>query len=185
MGMSALNCQEHRYGLHAGGSRTVGRMSMRQLDPRVRMLARVMSIRHVGNPLVRGIDRIVLRNFPVAKVNGVKITRACRGFLHIYDPGVGGVQPGLLWIHGGGLVVGSVRQDDGLCARTAATLGAVVVSVDYRLAPEHPYPAAIDDVFLAWRWVLAHAFELFENTEPARALLSSARSWLGGQLGAR
>ena len=53
--------------------------------------------------------------------------------------------PALLWIHGGGYVIGTAAQDDKLCARFAKALGAVVASVNYRLAPEHPYPAALDD----------------------------------------
>lgn len=53
--------------------------------------------------------------------------------------------PGLLWIHGGGFVVGTAGQDDLLCRWFSRQTGRVVVSVDYRLAPEHPYPAALDD----------------------------------------
>lgn len=53
--------------------------------------------------------------------------------------------PVLVWMHGGGYVLGQAKQDDALCRRFARVLGAVVVSVDYRLAPDHPYPAALDD----------------------------------------
>ena len=49
----------------------------------------------------------------------------------------------LLWIHGGGLVIGGAAQDDRFCAETARELGITVVSAEYRLAPEHPYPAAL------------------------------------------
>ncbi|MFW0796231.1 alpha/beta hydrolase [Gordonia sp. CPCC 205515] len=58
---------------------------------------------------------------------------------------VTGAAPGLLWIHGGGYVIGKAQQDDALCRRFAAALGAVVVSVDYRLAPDNPFPAPLDD----------------------------------------
>lgn len=57
--------------------------------------------------------------------------------------------PALLWIHGGGYVIGTAAQDDRLCARFADALGAIVASVNYRLAPEHPYPAALDDCYSA------------------------------------
>lgn len=59
----------------------------------------------------------------------------------------------LLWMHGGGLVMGTPEQGDQLCSRFAAELGIVVISVDYRLAPEHPFPAALDDCFAALQWL--------------------------------
>ncbi|MDF3308202.1 alpha/beta hydrolase [Rhodococcus sp. T2V] len=55
--------------------------------------------------------------------------------------------PTLVWIHGGGYVVGTADEDDSLCARIASELGIGVVSVDYRLAPEHPYPAGFEDCY--------------------------------------
>ncbi len=61
----------------------------------------------------------------------------------------------LLWIHGGCYVVGSASQDDKLCHRFARTLGIMVASVDYRVAPEHPYPAALDDCMTAFDWLTA------------------------------
>ncbi|WP_344376122.1 alpha/beta hydrolase [Agromyces tropicus] len=59
----------------------------------------------------------------------------------------------LLWLHGGGLVIGDAAQDDAWCARLAERLGIVVVSVEYRLAPEHPFPAPLDDCVAAWQWL--------------------------------
>jgi acetyl esterase/lipase len=59
----------------------------------------------------------------------------------------------LLWIHGGGLVLGSPLQDDDLCRRIVKELGIVVAAVKYRLAPEHPYPAALDDCHDALAWL--------------------------------
>lgn len=61
--------------------------------------------------------------------------------------------PALLWIHGGGYVIGRAQQDDALCRRFADTLGIVVAAVDYRLAPEHPYPQPLHDCFDALRWL--------------------------------
>ncbi|MFI5592390.1 alpha/beta hydrolase [Amycolatopsis sp. NPDC051758] len=63
----------------------------------------------------------------------------------------------LLWIHGGGLVIGSAVQDDRFCAETARELGITVVSAEYRLAPESRYPAALDDCHAAWTWARDHA----------------------------
>jgi acetyl esterase/lipase len=61
--------------------------------------------------------------------------------------------PGLLWIHGGGYVLGRAKQDDNLCRRFARALGATVAAVDYRLAPEHPFPAALEDCYAALTWL--------------------------------
>lgn len=58
----------------------------------------------------------------------------------------------LTYLHGGGWVVGDLDSHDPVCRRVASTLGAVVVSVDYRLAPEHPHPAALDDTTAGLRW---------------------------------
>jgi acetyl esterase/lipase len=78
----------------------------------------------------------------------------------------------LLWIHGGGLVLGAAAMDDVLCSETARETGVTIVSVDYRLAPRHPYPAAIDDCHAAWLWVHRHLDELG---------LDAGRIAIGGQ----
>ena len=61
----------------------------------------------------------------------------------------------ILYVHGGGYVIGSLNTHRPLVARLSAASDARVLSVDYRLAPEHPYPAAVDDAVAAYRWVLA------------------------------
>lgn len=66
-----------------------------------------------------------------------------------------GPAPALLWIHGGGYVIGHPGQDDELCRRFARRLGATVASVDYRLAPEHSYPTPLQDCYAALRWLAA------------------------------
>lgn len=65
--------------------------------------------------------------------------------------------PVLLHIHGGGFVSGSVGADDARCSELAKRADCIVASVDYGLAPEHPFPAAIEDAFAAWNWVTTHA----------------------------
>jgi len=69
-------------------------------------------------------------------------------------------KPVVLFFHGGGWVVGDLDTYDGTARLHAVATGAVVVSVDYRLAPEHPYPAAVDDVWAVTQWVGANAAEL-------------------------
>ncbi len=68
--------------------------------------------------------------------------------------------PAFFWIHGGGMIVGSADQDTGWCRELAESLGALVVSLDYRLAPESPYPAALEDCVAAYQWMLDQADSL-------------------------
>jgi acetyl esterase/lipase len=64
-------------------------------------------------------------------------------------------RPAVLHLHGGGLIIGSATQGDPLCRRLADELGAVAASVDYRMPPEHPYPAPLDDAYAALQWLAA------------------------------
>ncbi len=83
----------------------------------------------------------------------------------LYRPrGVGQRAPVLLFFHGGGFVLGSIDSHDAPCRWLAAHAGCVVISVDYRLAPEHPFPAAIDDAYAAFRAVVARAAEFGIDT---------------------
>lgn len=68
--------------------------------------------------------------------------------------------PGLLWIHGGGYVLGTADEGDALGQQFVLEANCVVVSVDYRLAPEHPYPAALEDCYAALKWFSDQADEL-------------------------
>ena len=65
----------------------------------------------------------------------------------------------VLYLHGGGYVIGSINTHRRLAYDISAASGAKVLLIDYRLAPEHPFPAAIDDAAKAWRWLLAQGFE--------------------------
>jgi acetyl esterase len=66
-------------------------------------------------------------------------------------------RPIVVYFHGGGFVVGSVRSHDGVCRALCRKSDAIVISVDYRLAPEHRFPAAVDDAVAATRWILKEA----------------------------
>jgi acetyl esterase len=77
--------------------------------------------------------------------------------VRVYRPRSTAPLPLVLFAHGGGWVVGSLDSHDKLCRILANRLEAVIVAVDYRLAPEHVYPAALDDVEAAWRWVRTEA----------------------------
>jgi acetyl esterase/lipase len=68
--------------------------------------------------------------------------------------------PALFWIHGGGYVMGDIEQDDRLMKQMVKRIGCVAVSVDYRLAPEHPFPAPVEDCYAGLKWLFTHANEL-------------------------
>ena len=72
-------------------------------------------------------------------------------------PGLSCPSPVLLYFHGGGFVLGGLDTHDSLCRQLALRSGAAVLSLDYRLAPEHPFPAAWDDAWSALRWLFANA----------------------------
>lgn len=88
--------------------------------------------------------------------------------------------PVLVYFHGGGFVLCDLDSHDSCCRRLANGAGAIVVSVDYRLAPESPFPAAIDDAWAATRWVAAHCDEL--GADPARLVVAGDSA--GGNLAA-
>jgi acetyl esterase/lipase len=71
-----------------------------------------------------------------------------------------GSRPLVVYFHGGGFVLGDLRLGDWICSEVAATVGAVVLSVAYRLAPSHPFPAAVDDCYAATVWAAENAAEL-------------------------
>jgi acetyl esterase len=86
----------------------------------------------------------------------------------------------LVFLHGGGWTIGSIETHDAVCRALANGAGVVVVSVEYRLAPESPFPAALDDAEAAVRWVAAHAADL--GADPARLAVGGDSA--GGNLSA-
>jgi acetyl esterase/lipase len=102
--------------------------------------------------------------------------------IRIYRPKAAAAKPrGCVFeIHGGGFVMGSIEMMDPWCQSTAAALDAVVVSVEYRLAPEHPFPAGIDDCYAALAYTAAHAAAL--GVDSARIAIAGQSA--GGGLAA-
>ncbi|HEV3226597.1 MAG TPA: alpha/beta hydrolase [Acidimicrobiales bacterium] len=78
----------------------------------------------------------------------------------LYATGSGGARPILVWIHGGGWVIGDLETADRTCRKLAIGTDAIVISLDYRLAPEHPFPAGPDDCVAALAWIIDHAAEI-------------------------
>jgi acetyl esterase/lipase len=88
--------------------------------------------------------------------------------------------PWLFWIHGGGMVTGSIAGEDRNCELHVRELRCAVVSVEYRLAPEHPYPAPVEDCYAGLNWVADHAADLGLDPQRIAVMGSSA----GGGLAA-
>ncbi len=80
--------------------------------------------------------------------------------IRVYTPPGEGPFPILVWFHGGGWVLGSIEQSDPVARALCTGADCVTVSVEYRLAPEHPFPAGLDDCMAALRWTVEHAAEL-------------------------
>ncbi len=127
---------------------------------------------------IPGIETLAIEDRPVPGVNGASDV-AVRVYRPERPAGLAPV-PGIVMIHGGGFVIGSVEAEHAGAALTAMSTGAVVVSVDYRLAPEHPYPAALDDCYAALCWLHDEAEALGVDTDRVALMGASA----GGGLAA-
>ncbi len=100
--------------------------------------------------------------------------------IRIYRPDRPGPLPVLVYFFGGGWVLGTIDTSDAICRSLTNTAGCATISVGYRLAPEHKFPAAVDDCFAAVSWVASHAAEL--GLDPARIAVGGDSA--GGNLAA-
>ena len=159
------------------------------VDPKI---ARLLAAAYAADP--RGIEELTVEE---ARARGGTVAVAAVPFeevaqtrdlvipaepaiaARLYRPRAGRL-PLVVYFHGGGWVVGSVPLSDTFCRALANASGCAVLSVEYRLAPEHPYPAAVDDAYAAAAWSALHADEL--GCDPAR--LAVAGSSAGGTLAA-
>ncbi|MGC0418595.1 alpha/beta hydrolase [Embleya sp. AB8] len=112
-------------------------------------------------PVMTELARVEDRTIP-----GAVDARPARVYRPSTEPGL----PVTLFFHGGGFVIGGLSSHDALARRIARHAESIVVSVDYRLAPEFPFPAAIEDAFAAYRWIREHATEL--GGDPTRIALA-------------
>ncbi len=86
--------------------------------------------------------------------------------VRLYEPDAAGPHPVLVYFHGGGWVAGSLDTHDSVCAALTNRVNCLTVSVDYRLAPEHPFPAGLEDAYAAVEWVTEHGTKI--NADPDR-----------------
>jgi acetyl esterase/lipase len=149
-----------------------------EFHPELRRSARLLPkemITPLTLPFIRAASRLMWRRDP----EDVEVLTLRSGVeVRLHRPaGAPGRGPGLLWIHGGGYILGDAAQDDVLCRRFARRLGATVASVNYRLAPEHPYPAPVEDCYSALSWL-----STLPSVDPARLAIGGASA--GGGLAA-
>ncbi len=115
-----------------------------------RLYYREKSVRLGGPTIAMAETRDLVAEVPLGQIP-----------LRLYRPeGVRETGPALIYIHGGGWVIGDLESHDKVCRSIAAGAQCRVVAVDYRRAPEHPYPASLGDVIGATRWIAANAASL-------------------------
>ncbi|MBE5461032.1 hypothetical protein E3G69_000834 [Mycobacteroides abscessus] len=160
---------------HHGHTRYV---SSPDIHPDLRLAARAFP-RHVGLPRTLSILRASIYLTDLLPRLGVRriavndnVTVRAHVPKNLEEPSAA-----LLWIHGGGYVMGTARQDDFFCRKVMHETGIPVVSVDYRLAPEHPYPIPLEDCYAALRWLSVQGW-----IDPTRIAVGGASA--GGGLAA-
>jgi acetyl esterase/lipase len=155
-----------------------GRMPSTDFHPDLRRVARLAPRSMIGPRslrLIRALSGLQRSKTP----DGVEVLTLGSGVgVRLHRPiDVSRPGPALLWIHGGGYVMGTAQQDDRLCHRFTRELGITVAAVDYRLAPEHPYPAPLEDCYSALTWLAG-----LPAIDPARVAIGGASA--GGGLAA-
>jgi len=141
-----------------------------------------------SNGLAPGAARARLENImgdlpvePVANTENYAITGPAGDVpVRVYEPDADPPYPVLVYYHGGGFMVGSLDTHDNVCAALTNRADCLTVSVDYRLAPEHPFPAGLEDAYAAVQW--AEAFATKINGDPDR--IAVAGDSAGGNLSA-
>lgn len=125
-------------------------------------------------PVTRALQSLAFRG--AKDVEAVTLTSGGHVRLH-KPPGDVAPTPAMLWMHAGGYMAGTPRQGDQACRLYSRTLGITVAAPSYRLAPEHPYPAALEDVYAALKWLVSLPF-----VDPQRVAIAGESA--GGGLAA-
>jgi acetyl esterase/lipase len=148
------------------------------IHPNLRRIARVLP-RQMVTPSTLSLIRRLLSVQALRQPRDVEVLTLPSGVrVRLHRPAdAGQPTPALLWIHGGGYILGTPQQDDDLCRRFAYTLGITVAAVEYRLAPEHPYPTPLDDCDSAFTWLAS-----LPTVDPARVAVGGGSA--GGGLAA-
>ena len=116
---------------------------------------------HEGSPeAARTMYRAMNAGYTREAVTRVRDEDADGVPVRVYHPNPGVVLPALVYFHGGGWVIGDLETHDHICRKLANAVPCVVIAVDYRLAPEHPFPIPLDDCYTALNWVTKKATQL-------------------------
>ncbi len=146
-----------------------------EASPKIDLVKDLTSVRNMRAPEIK--------NSPHVKTSSCMINGpASELSVKVYEPvNRANVKlPALFWIHGGGYVLGHPDSDDGLCEAFVMGAKCVVISINYRLAPEHPYPAAVEDCYWGLKWVAENAEYL--KIDSSRIAIAGASA--GGGLAA-
>ena len=154
-------------------------MDIERVAPDLRQAAQKLPTTDPSKRWMRTVLRLATRVMPVPRTEGVSVSMMKSGDVRVrvYRPQAALTGGGLFWIHGGGLMFGDARQDEQLCAETSRDLNIIVVSANYRFAPDHPFPVPLDDVHRAWMWMLEHAAEL--GVDPVRIVVGGESAGAG------
>lgn len=155
-------------------------MSDSPFDPEYQSAARFLPrgiARSWNLPLLRLMTAFTSRG---SDPEDVEIEDSGAGPVRVHRPTASGDEPrpAVLWLHGGGFLLGSPKQDDALCRRIADELGAVVAAPVYRLSPKHAFPAALDDAYAALTWLAKR-----DDVDASRIAVAGASA--GGGLAAQ
>ena len=161
-------------------------MDIAKVDPTLRPIVTKFPRLNLERPFVRWSTAELAKLIPGHNTPGVTRTIVREGdvTVRVFRPD-NATGSALIWIHGGGLIGGAARQDDRHCGQTAAELGVTVLSVDYRLAPKYPFPAAIDDCLVAFDWLQTHADRMNIDTHRVAVGGQSAGGGLAAALAQR
>jgi acetyl esterase len=144
------------------------------VDPQVQALLDQMAVGPGLETMVPAVAREMYATMSAMTATGPDVAkvedRAIPGLsgeipVRVYTPEGAGPHPVTVFFHGGGWVIGSVVTHDANCRQLAQGSSSVVVSVDYRLAPEHKFPSAAEDCYAAAKWVAEHAREIGASAE--------------------
>ncbi len=148
-----------------------------EFHPDLRRVARWLPGAVVG-PRTQGPIRALTRLAARIPARDVRVEVVGPISVRVHRPATGGeTRAALLWIHGGGYVLGSAAQDDPICRQFVEALGIVVASVDYRLAPEHRFPVPLEDCYAGLTWLARQRY-----VDPDRIAVGGASA--GGGLAA-